>query len=951
MGKDRHKYYSQNGEDYLLWKLFDDKKAGFYVDVGAFDGIHLSNSFSFEKEGWTGVCIEANTDYFGLCRKNRPGTVCIHAVCVADGHKDLSDFYVDKLGLFSNVAGHEENVLDNHYKGLGLNFDGFHKISVPARTLNRILDENVPSGVEIDFLSVDVEGAEIDVLKGLDFQKYRPRIVILEANSTNVNDQIISYMVNSLGYFYARNVSVNAFFARDEADVEKLKSIDVNCSIEPQIHPLGKEYTIRQFIQGKAVSGMKIAVYITSYNQKEYLVEAIESVLSQTLRPHQIIIVDDCSTDGSKDIIANYAKRYPGLITPIYHEKNLGVVRSRIHALNSVRGNYVTYLDGDDRFLPIKLEKEAALLSANPEVKIVFSNYYYISSEGQRTGLWAENETPPEGDVFRQVFAREFPRRNLFRNELVNYEACKAIGFHDPGLTIYEDYEMRIRMTKHLKTAYCNEPLIEYRLHNNGLSRLGMAQHLASLDYIYHKNKILLDDLTATERHEIKHKFTEWLGNISNRADREIRDEYEKAGSKENFYAKKLKADTDRGGGIERGSNLIFVISQPRAGSTLVQRILGGHPDVHTIAEPWIMLHPLYALKRSGITAEYDASHARDGLDDFLTQVPEGEELYIEALRRMGSFLYKRIIEHSGTYLFLDKTPRYYLIIPELYRVFPEAKFVFILRNPVAVFASLYNAWFKGRLNDLIEAPHYKDLQKGPGCIVDGIKLLKEKAIVVQYEDLVLHPERTVKHTCSRLGIPFHEYMLEYGARSAPKGRFGDAIGIRKYKRPVRDSLNKWINELSDPEIYKFISEYIKGIGPDILSKMGYPEDELRNKIDYFALNRRGEEQFAKGDEEGAFVSFMKAIEMSPDIATAYNNMGVLCWQRGENKNAFKYFVNALRADPDDRATVLNCGRLMTHFKQFEEAKNLYMSYVSRHQDDEEMYALLEDLLNDREAV
>ena len=57
----------------------------------------------------------------------------------------------------------------------------------------------------------------------------------------------------------------------------------------------------------------------------------------------------------------------------------------------------------------------------------------------------------------------------------------------------------------------------------------------------------------------------------------------------------------------KQGENLIFIISQPRAGSTLLQRILGGHPEIHTAAEPWIMLHPLYALKSKGCSAEYNA--------------------------------------------------------------------------------------------------------------------------------------------------------------------------------------------------------------------------------------------------------------------------------------------------------------------------------------------------------
>lgn len=263
----------------------------------------------------------------------------------------------------------------------------------------------------------------------------------------------------------------------------------------------------------------KISVYITSYNQKTFLVEAIESVLNQTLSPYEIIIVDDCSTDGSPEVIAGYISRYPNLlITPIYHTHNQGVTQSRIDALQAVTGDYVTYVDGDDRFLPTKLEKEAKLLQENPDVKIVFSNYYYINSDGIRTEIWADGEIPPHGNVFCQTFARDFPKRNLFRNELIDYQAWRNIGFHDSSLYLYEDYEMRIRMTKVLRVAYHDGPLAEYRSHKGGLSRAKAKEHLVALKYIYQKNTTLLDDISDNERKDIQRKVNGWMAEIAKRA-------------------------------------------------------------------------------------------------------------------------------------------------------------------------------------------------------------------------------------------------------------------------------------------------------------------------------------------------------------------------------------------------------------------------------------------------
>ena len=245
---------------------------------------------------------------------------------------------------------------------------------------------------------------------------------------------------------------------------------------------------------------MNISVYITSYNQKSYLIEAIDSVLAQTLAPRQVIIVDDHSSDGSQEVIAQYARRYPDLITPIYHGSNQGVARTRNDALNAVEGDYVTNLGGDDRFLPTKLEKEAGLLATSPGAQMAFSNYYFISADGDQTGLWADGVTAPEGDIFAHVFSRDFPRRMDSRAELVEMAAYARCGLHDPSLRILEDRDILIRLTKHSRAVYCGEPLSEYRRHPAGLSQGPVSEKLALLERIASKNLHLLDDLDPGTR-------------------------------------------------------------------------------------------------------------------------------------------------------------------------------------------------------------------------------------------------------------------------------------------------------------------------------------------------------------------------------------------------------------------------------------------------------------------
>jgi len=253
---------------------------------------------------------------------------------------------------------------------------------------------------------------------------------------------------------------------------------------------------------------LKISVIITSYNQKNYLREAIESVLKQTLFPYEIIIVDDCSSDGSQDMILDYARRYPDLIRAFCHEEGLGIPKNRNFALRQVRGDLICFLDGDDRFLPSKLELELETLQRHPEASLVFSNIYYIDEQGQRTGLWAERDAPPTGYVLKETFSLDWPKGHTYRNELMTRDALEQVGFYDEELDIWEDWELRIRFTSRFRVAYCAVPLVEYRLHPKGISRTsGTDLYITIMRRAYKKNRHLLENLSARDRRSVERKL------------------------------------------------------------------------------------------------------------------------------------------------------------------------------------------------------------------------------------------------------------------------------------------------------------------------------------------------------------------------------------------------------------------------------------------------------------
>lgn len=274
-----------------------------------------------------------------------------------------------------------------------------------------------------------------------------------------------------------------------------------------------------------------------------------------------------------------------------------------------------------------------------------------------------------------------------------------------------------------------------------------------------------------------------------------------------------------------QGENLIFIISQPRAGSTLLQRILGSHPDVHTVSEPWLMLHPLYALKPDGYQAEYGADLAQKAVQGFLKKLPGGEDEYIEGVRRMYAYLYERALAHSGKRYFVDKTPRYYFVIPELYRTFPKAHYIILLRDPLAVLCSVLKTWVKEDWFRLYLFKH--DLIQAPRLLLEGVEFLGKRGVVVQYEQLVRDSETEVQRICNRVGVGFVPEMIEYGRSNLQHWRFGDQEEVYKHSRPASENLEKWWQALADPQVWRLANDYLQFLGQETVKQMGYPYEEL----------------------------------------------------------------------------------------------------------------------------
>jgi len=280
---------------------------------------------------------------------------------------------------------------------------------------------------------------------------------------------------------------------------------------------------------------------------------------------------------------------------------------------------------------------------------------------------------------------------------------------------------------------------------------------------------------------------------------------------------------------------LVFLIGVMRSGSTMLARILGAHSAIHSPAEP----HLITPLAHLGYFANverapYDPIITRRAAQALVESLPRRDEDYLEALRACTDSLYGKLLAPSGRSLLLDKTPAYALVLDFLARLYPEARFVVLTRNPMAVWSSYVDSFFDG--DHEIAHTHNPVLERYVPAIGRFLRDQPVPFVHVRYEELVQDPEGQAQRLCEHLRIPFEAGMIDYGdqvgGRTATPRGLGDPVSAAKESRPTTKSLEKWTKALEgSPAKIAQCQSILDSLADEDLTTWGYQRAELEAQL------------------------------------------------------------------------------------------------------------------------
>nr|WKN36977.1 sulfotransferase [Tunicatimonas sp. TK19036] len=268
-------------------------------------------------------------------------------------------------------------------------------------------------------------------------------------------------------------------------------------------------------------------------------------------------------------------------------------------------------------------------------------------------------------------------------------------------------------------------------------------------------------------------------------------------------------------------SKLVFIISQPRSGSTMLQKLISNNDQVDTVSEPWLLLPFLSLYRPELVEASYNYPIMAAGVLDYLAK-KQLEPTFRNKLKDLILNLYQ--VREPGQY-FLDKTPRYYEILPEIFDLFPKAKYIILKRNPFASLSSMLHTWSGGKILFEKIKTFYRDFLTGPFKVQEfsAAQSGNPNVLEIKYEALVSEPQKYTQKLYQWLAIPYEEAVLDITANAKATGIYGDDV----YKKNIfthvsEDSIDSWRELCSQEPLKGFFVDYNQFLGDRFIKNYGY---------------------------------------------------------------------------------------------------------------------------------
>lgn len=242
-----------------------------------------------------------------------------------------------------------------------------------------------------------------------------------------------------------------------------------------------------------------VSVAIITYNQKDYLRECIESCLEQDYPNFEVVVADDCSTDGTQEMLREYDTKYPGKFVLKLAEKNQGITPNSNVAHFACSGKYIAWMGGDDLMLPGKISNQVEFMESNPDCTISYHDLDVFQSETNKSlYLFSVKNRPREGKVDISIKYGVF---NGACSSMVRKDKTPRNGFNQ-FIPVASDWLYWVEsLNNGGEIKYINKVLGKYRRHSNNVTNKGMligqnvVDHLNTCGFILKSNPGMLKNI------------------------------------------------------------------------------------------------------------------------------------------------------------------------------------------------------------------------------------------------------------------------------------------------------------------------------------------------------------------------------------------------------------------------------------------------------------------------